>query len=129
MSNFASAVEVYTNFITPPDSVENDNHTVVLIDATAEQLDHLAEFCSNANCSYNVYIYNNGMNNIDWLNSALAVADAFLVNTEPNDLSPVKDHIAESPKAWYYGPKHFLMNKQSINNPEKYFQDYENQIK
>lgn len=69
------------------------------------------------------------MNNLDWLNQALAVADAFVINTEPNELSPVKDHIAESLKAWYYGPKHFLMNGHSINNPEKYFQDYENNIK
>ncbi len=129
MSNSAPAVEVYTNFITPPDAVINDNHTVVLIDATDEQIDHLAEFCKTANCSYNVYIYNNGMNNLDWLNQALAQANAFVINTDPNDLSPVKDHIAESPKAWYYGPKRFLMNNQSINNPEKYFQDYENNIK
>lgn len=126
MSEFSDAVEVYTNFITPPDSVTNDNHTVVLIDATDEQLNHLAEYCRTASTSYNVYIYNNGMNDINWLNLALDAADAFIVNTEPNELSPVKDHIAESLKSWHYGPKRFLGNDRHINNLEKYFQDFEN---
>ena len=125
MSEFTDAVEVYTNFITPPDFVTNGNHTVVLIDATEQQIDQLAEFCRTAINSYNVYIYRNGMNDIDWLKSAMSQADAFIVNTESNELSTVKDRIVDSPKSWYYGPKNFLGNNRRITSPENYFQQYE----
>ncbi len=125
MSEFADAIEVYTNFITPPDFVANDNHTVVLIDATEQQVNQLAEFCRTAINSYNVYVYRNGMNDIDWLKSAMTQADAFIVNTEPNELSPVKDHIVDSVKSWHYGPKNFLGNSRRIAGPENYFQQYE----
>ena len=129
LGQFADAEEVYTSFITPPDFVHNDNHTVVLIDATDQQVNDLAEFCRTASISYNVYIYRNGMNDIHWLNSALALADAFIVNTEPNELSPVKDHITQSPKSWHYGPKNFLGNYRRIPTLENYFQQWENNIK
>ena len=125
LSEFSDAVEVYTNFITPPDFVTNDNHTVVVIDATDQQLDQLAEFCRTANVSYNVYIYCNGMNETDWLNTALSEADAFVVNTVANELSPIKDHIATSTKSWYYGPKNFLGNTRQLTSLENYFQQFE----
>ena len=125
MSEFADAVEVYTSFITPPDFVTNDYLTVVLIDPTEQQVDQLAEFCRTAINSYNVYIYRNGMNDLDWLNHALTAADAFIVNTEPNELSPVKDHIVDSPKSWHYGPKNFLGNSRRMASPENYFQQHE----
>jgi len=129
LADFQEAEEVVTNIITPPDFVDNENHTVVLVDPSADELDHLSEFFRNARFSYNVYVYRNGMNDIDWLNQAIAKSDAFLVNTAINELSPVKDRIAESRKAWYYGPKRFLGNNNSITSPEKYFQAYENNIK
>ena len=125
MSEFADAVEVYTNFITPPDFVTNGNHTVVLIDATEQQIDQLAEFCRTAINSYNVYIYRNGMNDIDWLKSAMSQADTFIVNTESNELSPVKDRVVDSLKSWHYGPKNFLGNNRRIASLENYFQQYE----
>lgn len=123
MEPFANSNSSYTNILTPPDVSYDDNHTVVLIDASAQQIDDLAQWCGSSQKSYNIYLYRSDMNNLPWLESACGGADAILVNTVVNELSPVKDRLITTySNSWYYGPKNFLTNTQSITGPEKYFQ-------
>jgi hypothetical protein len=73
---------MHSNFITPPDYVE----TVLILNAPEEQIRVLASLVENKDCSYNVYFYNDGMNNPEWLarvqSTADVVLDAKLINPE-----------------------------------------------
>ena len=71
MGKFASAVQGHSNFITPPDLVE----TVLVVDATEEQIVACADACQASGRIYNVYFYNKEMNNPSWLSQVQRVAD------------------------------------------------------
>jgi hypothetical protein len=92
-----------TNFITPPDFVDEGEHSVLVVDADPSDIQSLALVCANHNHTFNVYLYNDEMQNLEWLVKAAGVVDAIIVNTEENSLSPVKDTLAALPKAKYYG--------------------------
>jgi hypothetical protein len=54
---------MHSNFITPPDLVE----TVLVLNATDEQVAELAAVLKAGNKPYNVYFYNDAMNDLRWL--------------------------------------------------------------
>jgi hypothetical protein len=62
---------MHSNFITPPDFVE----TVLILDATEEQIKSCAEAVKMSGKSYNVYFYNFDMNNHDWYKRVANIAD------------------------------------------------------
>ncbi len=110
-----------TNIISPPDFVDDPNHTVLLVDATFTELEMLAHLCSVHEESFNLYWYPAFANNLDWMNQVALRADAIIVNTEINELSPVKDRLVDAPKTWHYGPKNFLSNNRKHNTVIDYF--------
>jgi hypothetical protein len=63
-----------SNFITPPDTIP----TIVLIDASTDQIQEVAKLCQGSKYCYNVYLYNHAMNNLNWLTDAVRKADAVL---------------------------------------------------
>jgi hypothetical protein len=63
-----------SNFITPPDMVE----TVLVIDATENQVKHCAEVCQGSSKAYNVYFYQSDMNDTAWLSKVVLKADVIL---------------------------------------------------
>lgn len=65
---------MHSNFITPPDLVE----TVLIVDATEEQITHCADACRESDHVYNVYFYQKEMDNPDWLVTAYNRADTVL---------------------------------------------------
>jgi len=114
----------YSNFITPPDFVYEDKPNILLIDVPAQQIQDLGMYLINCEFYFNVYLYTHEMGNPEWFGNARNMADAIIVNTEPNMFSTTKDLLAELPIAWYYGPKAFLRNNQQINTPIDYFTQY-----
>ncbi len=65
---------MHSNFITPPDYVE----TVLILNATEEQILHLGKVVQDGNTAYNVYFYRDEMNNTEWLGKVTARADVVL---------------------------------------------------
>lgn len=129
MDNFQEATVSYTNFITPPDFVDEQKHTVVLIDATEDTIQELANFCAASSTEFNVYIYNYTMHNPEWLKEAIDRASAIIINTDDTVLSPVKDRLAELAKSWHYGHKNFLTNTNRLESPINYFQESVTEVK
>ena len=110
-----------TNIISPPDFVDDPNHSVLLVDVSYDDLATLAHLCSVHDESFNIYWYPSFANNIDWMNSVALRADAIIVNTEINEFSPIKDRLVDAPKTWHYGPKNFLNNSRKYHNVLDYF--------
>lgn len=75
--------KMHSNFITPPDYIE----TVLVVDATEEQIRHLGTLVQDGSVSYNVYFYNAVMNNQEWFERVQAKADVVLdaKSTNPID--------------------------------------------
>jgi hypothetical protein len=65
---------MHSNFITPPDYVE----TVLVLNATDEQLSELTQTVKELNRPYNIYFYNDSMNDCDWLDRIKARTDVIL---------------------------------------------------
>ena len=110
-----------TNFITPPDFVDEPKHTILLIDVDPVDVETLAYLCSGHNESFNIYLYKEDMANLPWLDEAAAKADVIIINTEPNGLSGIKDAYATKTHAYHYGPKHFLKNDRKFDTVLDYF--------
>ena len=109
---------MYSNFITPPDFVNEDKHTVVLIDAAADDVQRLALLCKEGTSDFNIYLYNSESESEDWLMSALERADKIIVNTLENEKSVIKQLLRSNPKALFYGAN------STVESLQKYFIDY-----
>ena len=114
----------YSNFVTPPDFVDEKKTNVLLIDVPAAQIQSLGMYLMTCEHYFNIYLYNHEMGVPEWFGHARNRAAAIIINTEPNIFSTTKDMLAELPIAWYYGPKAFLRNTQQINTPIDYFTQY-----
>jgi ornithine cyclodeaminase/alanine dehydrogenase-like protein (mu-crystallin family) len=93
---------MHSNFITPPDLIE----TVLVVDATEEQIKHCAEACRESGVAYNVYFYKESMNDADWLVKAYNRADTILQSSDSTVpiLKPTKfgsDQILKSPADYF----------------------------
>lgn len=65
---------MHSNFITPPDYVE----TVLIINATEQQINELGQVVHDGNKIYNVYFYNENMDNLPWFDKISTRADTVL---------------------------------------------------
>lgn len=108
---------MYSNFITPPDYIEEDKHTVLLIDATAEDVQRLALLCKEGTADFNIYLYQTG-DDADWLNQVIDRSNAIIVNTFADENSELKEFLQLQPHTYFYG-----YNK-TIESVQKYFIDY-----
>ena len=113
----------YSNFVTPPDFVQEAKHSVLLIDATQDEVQNLAYFCKTVPVYFNIYLFHTGMADTEWLAEVRDQVDAVVVNTVPTEFSMVKDVIAELPKAWHYGEK-TIRNSKKLQDAVEYFAKY-----
>lgn len=68
-----------SRFITNPDVVgKNGNHIVVLIDPTLADIENIGLFCKVSEKDYDVYLYNEAMDDLEWLAYVASKADAIL---------------------------------------------------
>ena len=117
---------MYSNFITPPDFlVDDERHTVVIVDADWPEIEALALFCKNSKKYYNVHVYRAEMDNELWLVEQAEKAEIIIVNTVDTAVSAVKDRLIEQPTAHYYGPKTFLSSGRKIHAPVDFFEEFE----
>jgi hypothetical protein len=65
---------MHCNFITPPDIVES----ILVIDATEEQIKNCAEVCRSSNKPYDVYFYHADMQEKEWLERVVHKADVVI---------------------------------------------------
>ena len=77
-----------TNFITPPDIVES----ILIIDATEEEIKTCAERCRNSEYAYNVYVYDKNMDNQTWLHQVQAISPVVLAKAG-NDTGITATHL------------------------------------
>lgn len=107
---------MYSNFVTPPDFVKDNLHTVTVVDATVDDVELLGLMCQHTNESFNIYLYRNEMNNIEWLNKAIALSDAVIVNPLNNN-----EELLKNSDFFYYGNKIYLSPATKVNNVLHYF--------
>lgn len=107
---------MHSNFVTPPDFVDAKNHTITVVDATADQIDMLVHACRHSDQDYNVYLYNTAMNDRDWLNRAIDLSDAVLINVHDNTYRDFFD----LEKVYNFGPR-LLVNPRKLSYPAQYF--------
>lgn len=93
-----------SNFITPPDLVE----TILVINATKEQIEACAEACRNGDRVYNVYFYHSDMNDVHWLGEVVQRSETILqaVDSEVPVLCPTVK----------FGPEQDLIQPQDYFN-------------
>jgi hypothetical protein len=65
---------MYSNFITPPDYVES----ILILNATHEQMQALAKQIQELDNCYNIYFYSEEMNNISWFHKISLKVDVVL---------------------------------------------------
>jgi hypothetical protein len=69
---------MHSNFITPPDLVE----TVLIINATEQQIKLCADACRDSERVYNVYFYHTDMKDYTWLADVVQRSDTILQQSE-----------------------------------------------
>lgn len=70
-----------TRFITYPDIVDKEsNHTVTIVDATVNEIEDLAFFCKVCEKDYDVYLYREDIDDLNWLGQITVNSDKILVN-------------------------------------------------
>lgn len=115
-----------SNLITPPDLVSNNFHSVLLIHPDNDELDLVIKFCQCSTNAFNVYVYTCNMNNMNWVNDAINLADSVIINSQLY-LNQFKN-VCPIEKTYYYGPQTFLENNKKILDPLEYFTTLDNQI-
>lgn len=65
---------MHSNFITPPDLIE----TVLVVNATEDQIKSCADACRNNNRVYNVYFYHTDMKDVHWLGQVVQRSETIL---------------------------------------------------
>lgn len=108
---------MYSNFITPPDFVEDKKHTVTVVDASTEEVEVLGRMAQISDEDFNVYLYKNDMNDLSWLQRAIELSDAVIVNTNVLDNA----NLCTSNQFYYYGEQSLLSPAHRITSPLDYF--------
>jgi hypothetical protein len=66
---------MHSNFVTPPDYITS----VLIIGATGPETQACATAVKESGTSYNIYFYNEEMNDLEWLNKIMFRVDAILL--------------------------------------------------
>ena len=105
---------MHSNFITPPDFIENDLPTVLVVDASWDDVEILALYCQTSNYVYNIYLYQDIMFDLEWLNQAAERAHAIVMNSESSGCTQEKNKFLKDSITWYYGPNRYLGNSNQL---------------
>lgn len=106
----------YSNFVTPPDFVSDELHTVTVIDATTDDIELLVNLCQLGNELYNVYLYKTEMNQPDWITQAVQKSSAVIV-----DVNSSNETFCHNEKTFYYGEKTFISPATKVKGILDYF--------
>ena len=112
-----SRPNVYSNFITPPDFVDEDLHTVLVVDSSHEDIELLVRMCEHSDEMFNIYLYKSDMGVPEWLDIAIEKSAAVIVNAENKN----NHWLCKLEKTHYYGPNRVISPAQYIETPLHYF--------
>lgn len=110
---------MYSNFITPPDFVEDKFHTVTIINATLEEVELLGRMCQGLDDQLNIYLYRHEMKDLTWLEKAVDRSDAVIINTAC--LDPELSEYLKLEKTYYYGATDFITKANKVDTVFEYF--------
>lgn len=88
-------METLTNsrFITYPSVVDRTtSHTVILIDADAEEIENISKFCSACDKNYDIYLYEGSKGDLEYLNEISNKSDLLLINNS-SEVYTTANHI------------------------------------
>lgn len=113
----------YCNFITPPDLAPDGMLSVLLVDATWEEIEDVAMWFKNGNSDigFNVYLYQDSMWEPDWLDQVKESVSVVIVNTEQSAIYDKKMRWVKEDKTWYYGPVQFKGSERQLERPLDWF--------
>ena len=101
-----------SRIITYPSTVEKQsNNTVVLIDASVDDVENVSLFCQVSNKDHDIYLYKQDVNDLVWLSSITNAADCVLI---AEDSTVSIDNVGQIQQ---YG------KNQRLNTPLAYFQE------
>jgi len=70
-----------SRFITHPDIVDKEsNYTITVVDATVNEIEDLAFFCKVSERDYDVYLYKQDLDDLNWLSNITINSDKILVS-------------------------------------------------
>lgn len=76
---------INSRLITWPSTVEKSiNHTVVLVDATAEEIEDIANFFRTSHANFDVYLYEGTQGDLEYLGHVCNNSDCVLINNNSN---------------------------------------------
>jgi hypothetical protein len=93
---------MHSNFITPPDLVES----ILIIDATEEEIKSCALACQDSSVPYNVYFYHKDMKDVDWLSTVIDRVDYVLI--QEDSLVPVLNYQKFGPNQVFKEPADYF---------------------
>ena len=108
---------MYSNFITPPDFVDDPKHTVTVIDATTSDVELLGKMCQGSDITYNMYLYRSEMNNDEWLQQAIEKSDAVIINAQFGKYN----NLYKLEKTYYYGDQNVISDAKKVKGILDYF--------
>lgn len=69
-----------SRFITYPSTVEKQsNNTVVLVDATVDEVENVGLFCQASRKDHDIYLYKQDVDDLSWLHTVAGDADCVLI--------------------------------------------------
>jgi hypothetical protein len=108
---------MYSNFITPPDFVDEQKHSITIVEATTQEIELLYNIARNGTEDYNIYLYCAEMGDNSWLATAIGKSHSVIVNFDRwKDLE-----IFKSENVYYYGQGLVVSPAQKINSLLDYF--------
>jgi hypothetical protein len=111
---------MHSNFITPPDFVDEPLTTVTVVNATLDEVELLARMCENTDPQYNIYLYRSEMNDREWLQKAIELSEATIINAATTDFDDFDD-ICDLENVYYYGDRELISRATRIPTLLHYF--------
>lgn len=76
---------INSRLITWPSTVEKStNHTVVLVDASAEEIEDIANFFRTSHINFDVYLYESNQGDLEYLGHVSSNSECVLINNNSN---------------------------------------------
>jgi len=98
---------MHSNFVTPPDYVDS----VLIVGATSEEIRACTEAVQTSGTPYNVYVYNEEMQDRAWLNRIMFRVDVILLQ-ECQLMFTLPNPRGFGPNCELKTPSEYFINKQ-----------------
>ncbi len=108
---------MHSNFITPPDFVDENLITITVINADIHDIESLARICETTDPQYNLYLYRSEMNDLVWLHKAIELSETVIINL----VDPKLDFVCDNEKTVYYGDRLIISRAANISSLLDFF--------